>query len=50
VRALFVLLQPDFFFGDGGELVEPAELAGSAGRNGKGGGHRSFVFLGGGEI
>jgi hypothetical protein len=34
LRAL-LLRQPDFFFGDGGELVERGELAGSAGRNGK---------------
>jgi hypothetical protein len=28
-----VLRQPDFFFGDGGELVEAGELAGAAGRD-----------------
>jgi hypothetical protein len=27
----FLLRQPDFFFGDGGELVELAELAGTEG-------------------
>ena len=31
-----LLRQPDFFFGDGGEQVEPAELAGTCCRNGKG--------------
>jgi hypothetical protein len=41
----FLLRQPDFFFGDGGELVEPRELDGSAGRDGQGGGHPSLIFL-----
>ena len=37
LRAL-LLRQPDFFFGDGGELVEWRELMASAGRDGQGGG------------
>jgi hypothetical protein len=32
----FLLRQPDFFFGDGGELVERGELA-AGGGNGQGG-------------
>ena len=32
LRAL-LLRQPDFFFGDGGELVEPAELPGGMDRD-----------------
>jgi hypothetical protein len=40
----FLLRQPDFFFGDGGELVERGELA-SVGRNGEGGGHWSTLII-----
>ena len=40
LRAL-LLRQPDFFFGDGGELVERGELAGARNRNGNDCRHQS---------